>query len=102
MSGILEPLSKNSKFEFVVNSSGKAMLLFQGTVAHPYAWAQYDSASGTVQLVSEEGELQDLGIKIPEHVKKLLAETRDITFAEVGEDGAYKRHAKLVFNNVLS
>jgi hypothetical protein len=99
---ILPALAKNSKFELAVNGAGKALLLHMGPLPHAYSWIQFDDYSDSVQLITEDGALQELGIVVADPIKKAIQSTREITMIEVGDNFIGKQQTIVVFNKVLS
>lgn len=99
---LLEPLAKNSTFDFLVNERGEALILHKGPLKADYCWLQYDSHSGTVQLVTETGELQEMGYKLTPKVKELLIKTRLIPLLEVDDKNICHQRKTVVFTTVLN
>ena len=84
----MESLIRQSELEFAINGLGKAILLHKGPLSHDYSWIQYDSYTNTIQLITEDGAIQELGVAVPAAVKTLLDKTREISLIEIGA----KRH----------
>jgi hypothetical protein len=88
--------------ELAVNSAGNALLLHMGPLPHSYCWIQFDDYSDTVQLVTEDGALQELGIVVPAPIRKAIVDTRAITLMEIGADFQCHGQKLVSFNTVLS
>lgn len=86
----LKPLTEEMPVEFIVNDVGSAMLLHRGPLARAYAWVQYDRDATSLQLITENGDLQDLGMKIKGAFMKPLAKTKELMMIELGEDSGFK------------
>ncbi len=98
----LEPLTRQTNLEFVINKLGQALLLHKGPVLHDYLWIQYDSYTGTVQLIGEQGEIQELGMVVPEKVRTLLDKTREVSLLEIADDFSCTRREIKIFNKVVN
>jgi len=99
---LLDPFIEEQKFEFIVNKEGRALLLHKAPLRHNYLWIQYDSYLDTIQFVSEEGAVQEMGVVVSPSIKESLHNTQEITLVEVNESGINARHMDVVFNNVLN
>lgn len=98
----LSPLSKEVRIEFALNNEGKAVLFHKGPLQHDYCWIQFDPHFGAIQLVTEDGETQDLGLVLPEHVKKIIQKTGEVSLLELTEGNKCQRFVLVVFNTVLN
>lgn len=62
------------------------MLLHQGALDHDYSYVQYDPSLHALQFVTEDGEMQDLGMTVHEPLRAPLHNTREIFMIEVKGD----------------
>lgn len=79
-------LGQECQVELVVNDKGTAVLMYKGRLPHDYLWVQYDSLANRLQLITEEGVIQEFGLVIPPPIKKMLASVHGITLIEVNPD----------------
>lgn len=98
----MKPLAAEHKCEFLVNGEGQALLLHQGALPYSYCWVQFDSYTDSIQFVTETGDIQELGFKLPCSVRSTLWKTREVIMIEVGDDYACKGQVLVVFNNVVN
>lgn len=91
----LNPLSEQMPVQLIVSHVGNAMLLHQGEMVEDYAWVQYDGLSNSVQLVTQEGALQELGVNIEKAMQKPLLQTRELLMIEIGKDYS-KKNPRLI------
>lgn len=99
---LLDPLATKSRFDFLINENGNAVILHKGSLNADYCWLQYDSHTGTVQLVTEAGELQEMGYKLTDFVKESLEKTREIALIEIDDNRVCQKVSKVVFTTVLN
>ncbi len=99
---MLNTLAKETSIELAVNEAGRAVLLHKGPLKRDYAWIQYDPLTTTVQMITEDGTIQELGVKIPEKIKHLLDRTRQIAIVEITANYACVKQVLAVFNKVLT
>lgn len=85
----LKPLSQEMDVELVVNPAGNAMLLHKGKMRDDLIWAQYDQYSDRLFFVTDDGEMQDLGMPIHEPFQDPLMQTRELFLIEVKDDMSY-------------
>lgn len=99
---LLDPLVTKNRFDFIINENGNAVILAKGPLKADYCWLQYDSHTGTVQLVTEGGELQEMGYKLTDFVKDSLEKTREIALIEIDDNRVCQKIRKVVFTTVLN
>jgi hypothetical protein len=99
---LLNTLAKETAIELAVNEAGRAVLLHKGPLKRDYAWIQYDPLTTTVQMITENGDIQELGVNIPEKIKHLLDRTRQIAVVEVTPELVCVKQILAVFNKVLT
>jgi len=97
----LEPLAKLARVELVINKAGKAVLLHMGELSQDYSWIQYDDYTGTLQFITEEGLVQELGFVVPDIIKKALDHTREISIIEIDSEYNCKQRTLNTFNKVV-
>lgn len=83
---VLKPLAQEMEVELVVSGVGNAMLLHKGAILHSYAWVQYDQALKSMQFITEEGEVQNLGLPIHKPFHDPLLKTRELLMVEINAD----------------
>lgn len=98
----LRPLAKQSTIEFALSGQGKAVLLHVGKLRNSYNWIQYDDYTNTIQLITMNGQIQELGMVIPEQVKTILDKTRAITVMEIDNEFGCREQTLLVFNKTVN
>ena len=57
-------LAECQAVELVVNPAGLAILYHQGPLPNAFVWAQYDQENQSMQFVSDDGVVRDLGMPI--------------------------------------
>ena len=85
----LEPLAENLHIELVVSKVGNAMLLAKGKIPNQYSWAQYDAEMNSFHLITEDGEMQELGLDIHSSFSEPLSQTLEMAIVEVKDDLSY-------------
>lgn len=83
---ILEPLNAKMPVEILISHTGNVMVLHQGKTGVRYSWVQFDPYTSRLQFITTEGEIQDLGMNIPETFHESLQNTREIFMMEIGKD----------------
>lgn len=84
----MDNLSESMEIQFVVTPAGKAMILYRGDFKHSYSWAQYEPLSKSVELVSDEGEIDSLGHQIPAEMERVLDQTREVFLVQMNAQNA--------------
>ena len=97
----LRPFAEEHQCEFAVNHAGKALLFHVGALKNSYSWLQYDSVVDRIQLITESGSIQDLGLSVPDQLKSAIQSTNQITFIEINGNNSCQRQMRVVFNTVL-
>ncbi len=97
----IRPFAEEHQCEFALNQAGKALLFHVGALKNSYSWLQYDSTINRIQLITESGSIQDLGLEIPPPLKAAIENTKIITFIEINGNNSCQRQMRVVFNNVL-
>lgn len=95
-------LSELMSFELCVSEHGKAVVLYKNKLPNNYIWVQYDKQSSSLQLVSKEGDVQDMGIKIPDPVLENLLKAQEMHFLELSESNQLKAIRCIALNEVLN
>ncbi|MCB1783579.1 MAG: hypothetical protein KDI13_06245 [Alphaproteobacteria bacterium] len=78
-------LSQETDIELMVSAAGSVVLLHKGPLARVYDWAQYDSEQRAVYLVTQDGDIQDLGLTIFDPVANRLHNTREVIIICINE-----------------
>ena len=86
----LPPLSTEREIEFIVNDIGNVLLLHKGALKHPYSWAQYDQTTNIFQFITDEGEIQNLGLPINLAMASPFNRTNEIIMVETDDTGQHK------------
>jgi hypothetical protein len=63
-SPVLPPMATTMGVDFLFNEDG-AWLLHDKPLIEDLSWIEYDADTETATLVTEQGRLQDLGLKVP-------------------------------------
>jgi hypothetical protein len=79
-------LGQERQVELIVNEMGVAVLLHKGPLPYDYLWVQYDDIANRLQLITEEGVIQEFGLVIPPPLKSMLKKAQDINLVEVSPD----------------
>lgn len=91
-------LFENQGVELLVNGVGLAMLYHRGPLPHEYVWAQYDQHSHTMQLVTDDGTVQELGMTIHKPFHAPLMKAREMFLIEVDENKNYSNPQLIKFS----
>lgn len=93
----MQAFSEERTAEFIVNDIGNAMLLYQGALPHSYSWVQFDEEHSEIKLITDEGDAQDLGVKIPQDLSEGLKHANEILMLEIDDSGEPKDAIMLKF-----
>lgn len=99
MSG--KTLYENQGVELVVNHGGNAVLYHRGPLPHEYIWAQYDQETRAMQFVTDDGEVQELGMTIHSPFHAPLMATKEIYLIEVDENKKYSNPQLIKFTPLV-
>ena len=83
---VIEPLANQTEIDLVVNENGTAALFYMGRAQHSYAWVEYDPERKELHLITEDGQTQDIGIKIAPIFDTIFHKTNALTLIEVNTD----------------
>ena len=86
-SPILPSLASKMTVEINFSSNKKVSILHKGKLPFVLKWVEYDPDLNTLTLVSETGQMQDVGLKIPDSYKNRFAITSHIFVVRVGDKG---------------
>lgn len=86
----IKPLAKEMPVELVVSDVGNVMLLHKGTLKRNYSWVQYDQEFFSMNFITEDGEAQDLGMKIHAPFHPALKKTKELIMVEVDDSNQPK------------
>lgn len=82
----IKPLASQMPVELVVSDVGNLMLLHRGALKHNYSWVQYDEEFMNLQFILQDGEAQDLGMKIHAPFHPALRRTKELLLVQVDEN----------------
>lgn len=69
---VLEPLIQFMRVDVVITDRGDLWLLHDQPIGKNMAWVEYDIHDKTLQLVTEDGILQDVGMQVTVHMKPFM------------------------------
>lgn len=98
---LLNPLSQDMPVEFVVSITGSVAIVHKGRAQHDYIWVQYDQYADSVQLVTEDGKLQDLGLSLNDSMLRSLMKTREVMMIELTDNMAIRKPKLLKFSALV-
>ncbi len=96
----LKPLSQENDVEFIVTSIGNAVLLYRGALQRDYSWVQLDREGRSLQFITEEGLIQDLGMPIHAPFEKNLHATNELIMVMVDENNVCRDMRFLKFTSL--
>lgn len=77
-SPVLTPLAKQMKVDLVVSPESRIWLLHDRYFDELIAWAEYDIDMATLCLVTHDGRMQPLGMKIHQPLRKYMQNGRQL------------------------
>ncbi len=83
---VLPTLASQCKCELVINQEGGAMLIFNRPLPEGIEWAEYDADLAMLTLVTWDGNIMGLGLKIHPPLRKYLKMAKEIMLIEMTED----------------
>jgi hypothetical protein len=95
----LAPLSKQMTVEILFSSNGKVSLLHGKKLSYILKWVEFDQELNSLTFVSTSGQMQDVGLKVPDDYKARFARTSDIYVIRVGDDGMEDFYVVPLINN---
>ncbi|HQX27540.1 MAG TPA: hypothetical protein PKX38_06345 [Alphaproteobacteria bacterium] len=97
----LKPLSQENDVEFIVTSIGNAVLLHRGPLQRDYSWVQLDRDNHSLQFITEEGDIQDLGMRMHPPFEKNLRATKELILVMVDENNVCSDPRFLKFTGMV-
>jgi|GEM_PF-5608831 len=84
---IKQSLAEEREVELLMNDEGFVMLLYAGgPLNHKYQWVQFDEQARKLEFITENGGIQEFGIKIFDQFVKPLKTSDNIVLFQVTED----------------
>lgn len=84
---VLTPLAQQMHVDFLCNEKGSAWLLHSKPLPALLKWIEYDFEDEAVTLVFRQGQVMQLGLSIPDGMKKDLTGAKEATVMFVKENG---------------
>ena len=84
-----QTLYETQGIQLVVNDHGNAMLFHRGPLPYDFIWAQYDQQEKIMQLITDDGIIQELGMTIHDPFHDSLMMARELYLIEVDENKNY-------------
>lgn len=97
----LKPLTHENDVEFIVTSVGNAVLMHRGPLQRDYSWVQLDRDNHSLQLITPEGEIQELGMPMHPPFEKNLDATRELILMLVDDDNVCRDMRFLKFTTMV-
>jgi hypothetical protein len=97
----LKPLSQENDVEFIVTSIGNAVLLHRGPLQRDYSWVQLDKDNHSLQLITPEGDIQDLGMRMHPPFEKNLRATKELILVMVDDNNVCRDMRFLKFTTMV-
>ena len=94
-------LFENQGVELCVSQSGIATLYHRGPLPHEYIWAQYDQESKEMHFITDDGEVQALGMTIHKPFHEPLMKAREMFLIEVDEHKKYSNPKLIKFTALV-
>lgn len=92
---VLPSIRDISKMDIVVNDTGMLYLFHREELPTTPEWAEYDTDQASLYFVSNDGQMQDCGVKIHEPMKVYMVKSTSIYLIKVETDGSTKKISKI-------
>ncbi len=89
-------ISQNTSVDLVVSEAGNAVLLYQGDINPSYRWAQFERDTKSVHFVSDDGVVDNLGLKINSKIETFLKDTTEVFLIQLDESYEPVNHPKVI------
>ena len=76
---IFPDMAKSMKVDFVFNREGKVWILHDKPLPAILKWVEFDTDFENVTLVTREGKLQHVGLKVPADMAYYIEQAMEIT-----------------------
>lgn len=83
---VLSPLTEDMAVDLVVNEEGQVWILHDKPLSGLLKWVEYDAGSAVLNLVFQDGVMQDIGLKVNEKTDECLKKGRNV-FVGYMKDG---------------
>ncbi len=80
---VLPPLATRMEIDLLINEESKIWLLYSRPLQDMVKWAEYDPRSNKLALIMLSGQLQELGLVIPEKMQELLRNSRELYLVQI-------------------
>jgi hypothetical protein len=97
MCAALESINKSMEFNLFVSEAGNVVLMYKAPLIHNYDYVQFDKQSNSLDFITIEGEIQNLGMNIPKRMHAKLQETRELLMVEIDENHSCQNSTLLEF-----
>ncbi|MFP4098086.1 MAG: hypothetical protein ACLFP8_06795 [Alphaproteobacteria bacterium] len=78
-------LSDQMRCGILSNSSGQIAIIYDQTLEEPFEWAEYETSTGTLYLVHQDGTMQNLGLDIDGKMKENIAHGSQVNLLQIVE-----------------
>lgn len=75
---VLPSLASQMGVSLIINENSQVWVVHDKALPDIFAWAEYDSDLSTLTLVYQDGQVQDLGMKIHAPMRDRLLQSRQI------------------------
>lgn len=89
------PLNTETRCCILSDPHGKIIIVHDKEIRSELQWVEYDRQEHTLNLIHEEGQIQDLGIRLNEAMRKNISHGSEITLVKL-ESGKLHEERKLV------
>ncbi len=94
-SSVAQNLNENSKFDIAVDRQGLVYLFYTNDLAFKPSYVEYDSEMRSLSFVSEQGHIQNCGIKVKNTSQSYLMNIDFIILVKVNEKFSMNGHKKV-------
>ena len=94
---MLKPLTETTKYNLSISEVGNVVLFHKGPMQHVYSYAEFDKETRSIDLVTENGETQEIGVTVPDNLHGRLDKTKEMLIVEIMEDNSYENPTFIKF-----